>query len=1064
MCKRIIRPTVFHIMPKAIIVVDDDESKSTSTSTLTSSIISKFIGHNVIMLLNEMVSQFILVNLYSSSTGKILPSMPSLRQIIHQLASGHYRHYNHNQLNIFSTIHYHIILPFLLYILLLIQIQIPSTEPMWIIDNTSYNAIINGEIALPCNITSPSFDDGVSLVLWYRDDIATPIYTVDARQSSSLERAQHFLHTDIFDQRATFNISYPLAFLLIKHVRPNDGGDYRCRVDFRRARTVNRILKLTVIVPTSSVIIYDQNFTIIDKIAGPFEEDSTQSLICDSSEGNPLPVVHWWRGSNLIDSEYYIINNSISRNVLTLNNLSRDDLQLSLTCQAYNTNLTVPIVKTITLDLYLKPKEIRIITPMNNITTTTTTTTTATPIELACQCSGSRPAAKIKWKKHHHHHQHKNGNDDDEQQEWLDAYTQIISNDGLTTTSFLSFVPSIDDNGKNITCIGYNPQISQSKYSIENSWLINITYAPILSLIMGSDSQSQDIVEGSNVYFECDIKANPYVTTFGWKLNGQILDMLNISTWTTTKTTTSSSNSMKKASSTIIIDGVEMRNTSLLVTNVNHEHYGHYQCFASNRIGSSQSESVFLNVKYTPKCKHKTIVDIGVAIDETVTIECQVLANPVNVRFEWWMESWPSSSLSNDSNNYNDGYSNNNHTADIKRMKVKTITSYTSVGLQSIAKYRTASQNDYGHLYCRATNLVGRQDKPCVFHIIKAEAPSHPHNCSLVNKTAHSLTVECSPGYSGGLEQTFFLQVYSLNPNRLLKNLSNTQQPYFSIDDLPAGYLFKLVIYSSNRKGTSKSIEITGSTTEPSPWKSAEYPAMDISSTLTPFALVIIVIVIIVILFITILVHIRNRIKGRMRTVIQTNDSHHHKPANITPKSIMKKQKSWDITASNVLTTTASVMDSTNMGATMNGHIVHNGHGHNNNNNNKNEQDSILNNLTTFNVVECLDNDQNYGHNHYISTITIDTASHPDNSINHHHHHHNHQTVPYAFVPSSSSTTTTNTNTEFYTMDPMGKNLRQQSNIDNFNGTFETDCSFTPLPSQPPSTETITAKKVEIIS
>lgn len=115
------------------------------------------------------------------------------------------------------------------------------------IDNTSYNAIINGEIALPCNITSPSFDDGVSLVLWYRDDIATPIYTVDARQSSSLERAQHFLHTDIFDQRATFNISYPLAFLLIKHVRPNDGGDYRCRVDFRRARTVNRILKLTVI-------------------------------------------------------------------------------------------------------------------------------------------------------------------------------------------------------------------------------------------------------------------------------------------------------------------------------------------------------------------------------------------------------------------------------------------------------------------------------------------------------------------------------------------------------------------------------------------------------------------------------------------------------------------------------------------------------------------------------------------------------------------------------------------------------------------------------------------------
>ena len=107
--------------------------------------------------------------------------------------------------------------------------------------------MLDSEIALPCNITAPAFDDGVSLVLWYRDDIASPIYTVDARQSSTLETAQHFLHTDIFEKRASFNLSYPLSFLRIKPVRSSDSGDYRCRVDFRRARTVNRILKLSVI-------------------------------------------------------------------------------------------------------------------------------------------------------------------------------------------------------------------------------------------------------------------------------------------------------------------------------------------------------------------------------------------------------------------------------------------------------------------------------------------------------------------------------------------------------------------------------------------------------------------------------------------------------------------------------------------------------------------------------------------------------------------------------------------------------------------------------------------------
>lgn len=127
---------------------------------------------------------------------------------------------------------------------------------------------------------------------------------------------------------------------------------------------------------------------------------------------------------------------------------------------------------------------------------------------------------------------------------------------------------------------------------------------PKLSLVMGSNSLSQDILEGSNVYFECDIKvrllfvsirsktfhyyfklinstfclffsskkANPYVDVFGWKLNGEIF---NIST----------------------ISGLEERNTSLLITNVNHRHYGQYQCYAANSIGQSESESVFLDIK-----------------------------------------------------------------------------------------------------------------------------------------------------------------------------------------------------------------------------------------------------------------------------------------------------------------------------------------------------------------------------------------------------------------------------------------------------------------------------------
>lgn len=68
------------------------------------------------------------------------------------------------------------------------------------------------------------------------------------------------------------------------------------------------------------------------------------------------------------------------------------------------------------------------------------------------------------------------------------------------------------------------------------------------------------------------VQANPNVDQIGWKLNGHTLKTNSVS-------------------------GIEMQNSSLLVTNVNHDHYGQYQCFASNLLGDGQSEPVFLDVK-----------------------------------------------------------------------------------------------------------------------------------------------------------------------------------------------------------------------------------------------------------------------------------------------------------------------------------------------------------------------------------------------------------------------------------------------------------------------------------
>lgn len=114
------------------------------------------------------------------------------------------------------------------------------------LDSPAYTAVVGGEVMLPCNVTSPTNDDSVSLILWYRDDTGNPIYSVDAR-SIPVERAKHFSAPEILGSRGVFNITYPLSYLRIKPVKGSDGGEYRCRVDFRRARTINRILKLNVI-------------------------------------------------------------------------------------------------------------------------------------------------------------------------------------------------------------------------------------------------------------------------------------------------------------------------------------------------------------------------------------------------------------------------------------------------------------------------------------------------------------------------------------------------------------------------------------------------------------------------------------------------------------------------------------------------------------------------------------------------------------------------------------------------------------------------------------------------
>ncbi|KAH7939861.1 hypothetical protein HPB52_018382 [Rhipicephalus sanguineus] len=102
-------------------------------------------------------------------------------------------------------------------------------------------ALAGGEALLPCDL-SPD-NDSVALVLWYKDALPTPVYSVDARRGD-VSQARH--SSIAWGTRAYF-VTQPTPGLRLQDLAVTDSGVYRCRVDFRKDRTRNHETSLLVI-------------------------------------------------------------------------------------------------------------------------------------------------------------------------------------------------------------------------------------------------------------------------------------------------------------------------------------------------------------------------------------------------------------------------------------------------------------------------------------------------------------------------------------------------------------------------------------------------------------------------------------------------------------------------------------------------------------------------------------------------------------------------------------------------------------------------------------------------
>ncbi|XP_035226442.1 hemicentin-1-like, partial [Stegodyphus dumicola] len=435
---------------------------------------------------------------------------------------------------------------------------------------------------IPCNVPTPLKDDEASLILWYRMDMPNPLYTLDVR-NRPIESALHFPSVEMLD-RIYFDVAAHPPVLILSPAQPGDKGDYKCRVDLRRSRTLLLHIRLNIIVLPEDPIIMDEYGQHMRGVIGPYNEGDTLILICDVDGGDPSPSVQWWRGNVLVDNNFTITSRGFVRNEMVLQEVQRSDFMIEYRCVASNTNLTKPKAASVILDLNLLPLDVQIIKPDFPMIA-------GKGYKITCETTGSNPPAYISW--------------------WLDGEKitsgtlDAVVEGSNVSFSDLSIVPKPEDNGRILTCRSANPVLP--KKAIEAIVNMNVNYPPFLILTKNVHS---DIKEGDDIELECIIKANPWIHNITWIFEDHPLTINN--------------------NLSILI-----MNQTLLLQNVKKEHSGRYRCTASNLIGESNSECLQLQVKFSPVCKFKETQVYFIGRTEEVNLTCEVDAFPRDLSFQW---------------------------------------------------------------------------------------------------------------------------------------------------------------------------------------------------------------------------------------------------------------------------------------------------------------------------------------------------------------------------------------------------------------------------------------------
>ena len=280
-----------------------------------------------------------------------------------------------------------------------------------------------------------------------------------------------------------------------------------------------------------------------------------------------------------------------------------------------------------------------------------------------------------------------------------------------------------------------------------------VNFPPEVEIYIDGDVSPGRVVEGSDLRLECQVESRPPPTLFVWTRD----------------------------------DVVVSEDQNLVLTNMTGTDSGTYVCSVENTEGRGQSGPVRVAVLYRPSCT-SALVQPHTKLEEAdtpgVDLRCQVDARPEARSYRWFFNSTSGS-------------------FEIPSAKP----------LMSFVNYAESKNGDQGEVLCWATNDVGVQSEPCVFHVVPLGAPHPPRDCEITERSAGSVEVSCAPGFSGGLEQHFVLQVFEmLNGSQTLVASNWSREAVVRVSGLQANTSYILAVNAANERGDSPAVYVGGQT------------------------------------------------------------------------------------------------------------------------------------------------------------------------------------------------------------------------------------------------------------